>query len=258
MSVFTAIIGTTKFNQFREHPLRHIHYGTVMAEKKSLSPNTVSKNTLNNTTTIPRRRFIATATALTMGAAFNISTPRISRAQELDLDTALAPRVTGNPDAPYSIAEYFSLTCGHCADFHLTTYKEIKANLIDTRLIRFEYRDFPLDRVAIVAHALARAVPVAAYPSIIDTLLSRQQQWRDAPNPISELAQIARMAGIGQEAFASLLANRPLLEGIVEIAQQGSGDWGINSTPSFIINDSEVLAGNVGYEKFLDALGMPV
>ena len=71
---------------------------------------------------------------------------------------------------------------------------------------------------------------------------------------VSELAQIARVAGIGRDAFSELIGNRPFLEGIVAIAQQGYDTWGINSTPSFVINDKEVIRGDVGYDEFLDVL----
>ena len=91
-----------------------------------------------------------------------------SFADELDLETALAPRVIGDPDAPLLIAEYFSMTCGYCANFHISTYPLVKKNWIDTGKAQFEYRDFPLSELAIYAHALARAVPEAAYEGMLD------------------------------------------------------------------------------------------
>ena len=43
-----------------------------------------------------------------------------------DLETALAPRTIGNPDAPIRMEEYFSLSCSHCANFHNGTFKDLK------------------------------------------------------------------------------------------------------------------------------------
>lgn len=46
----------------------------------------------------------------------------LAMAADLDLEKALSPRIFGNADAPIHVVEYFSMTCGHCANFHVTTY----------------------------------------------------------------------------------------------------------------------------------------
>ena len=171
-----------------------------------------------------------------------------------DLEAALAPRILGNPDAPILMAEYFSLSCSHCANFHHGAFKDIKANWIDTGKVRFEMRDFPLRGPAIYAHALARSVPANAYSGMIDILFKKQRDWAASEDPLGELARIARIAGIGQDAFTEIVQNRPLLEGIVAIAQNGYNKFNINSTPSFVINEDRVLRGSGDYNRFLSVL----
>jgi len=199
---------------------------------------------------LPRRRFMALGGAGLMLAGTGTAPAWAA----IDLETALAPRIYGDPDAPIHIAEYFSMSCGHCANFHLNTYPKLKAEWIDTGKARFEYRDFPLRGPAIYAHALARAVPVEAYESMIDILLRQQQAWAGADDPVSALARIARIAGIGNDAFVEIIQNRPFLEGIVAIAQKGYETWEINSTPSFVINDQDVIRGDKGYDAFISVL----
>ena len=46
------------------------------------------------------------------------------------------------------------------------------------------------------------------------------------------------------------MRNRELLEAIVALRQEGTDDWQIASTPSFVSNDDEVLSGNMTYEDF--------
>lgn len=171
-----------------------------------------------------------------------------------DLEAALAPRILGNPDAPILMAEYFSLSCSHCANFHHGAFKDIKANWIDTGKVRFEMRDFPLRGPAIYAHALARSVPANAYSGMIDILFKKQRDWAASEDPLGELARIARIAGIGQDAFTEIVQNRPLLEGIVAIAQNGYNKFNINSTPTFVINEDRVLRGSGDYDRFLSVL----
>ena len=199
-----------------------------------------------------RRRAVLSGMAAASGLAL-LGPGRAMAA--FDMETALAPRIVGDPDAPIHMAEYFSLSCGHCADFHLGTFKRLRAEWIDTGRVRFEYRDFPLPGPAIYAHALARAVPVDAYESLLDILLRKQQQWSRADDPVSELAKISKIAGIGKGGFADIIQNRSFLEGIVAIGQEGYRTWSIDSTPSFVVNDKDVIRGNVDYGEFLEVLG---
>ena len=59
--------------------------------------------------------------------------------------------VLGDPKAPVTIVEYASLTCSHCAHFHIQILPEIKKKWIDTGKVKLVYRDFPLDQVAVKA-----------------------------------------------------------------------------------------------------------
>ncbi|MAJ35793.1 MAG: hypothetical protein CBC12_11635 [Candidatus Puniceispirillum sp. TMED52] len=205
-----------------------------------------------------RRHFLiaSMATGMSFGIA-GLATPFLSRqgfAQDFNIDAALSPRIIGDPDAPILIAEYFSMTCGYCAQFHLDTYPEVKTNWIDTGKARFEYRDFPLSELAVYAHALARAVPEAAYEGMLDILLSQQSKWAASQYPLLELQDMARIAGINEDEFSGMMNNRPYLEGIVKIAQDGYDRFEINSTPTFVINDKEVIAGFKPYDEFEEIL----
>ena len=208
------------------------------------------KQTSKNTPLITRRAFVGAAAA---SAAFSILPTGALHADDM-LENALSPRVIGNADAPIHVAEYYSMTCGHCADFHNNTYPKVKAKLIDEGVVRFELRPFPLDGLALRAHALVRAVPETKFFPLVKMLLAKQPVWARAADPVAELQKMARLAGIGADEFNSILQNRPLLEGIVSQRQKGIDKWQISSTPSFVVNDDSVLAGNMSYEEFAEAL----
>ena len=204
-------------------------------------------------TNLHKRRFILNS----MGAIICASSLGLKQAKAVELKDALSPRAVGDPAAPLRIIEYFSLSCSHCADFHRDTYPSLKREWIDKGKAHFEYRDFPLQGPAIYAHALARIVPQEAYEDMLTTLFERRQDWAGAQNPVAELSRIARTAGIGQNTFIKeVVQNRPLLEGIVKIAQEGYEEWQINSTPSFVINETEVVRGNMNYDSFLEVLNI--
>ena len=177
-----------------------------------------------------------------------------SLAADDPLERSLSPRIIGDASAPIHVAEYYSMTCGHCADFHNNTYPKVKSKLIDEGLVRFEMRPFPLDGLALRAHALVRAVPESKFFPLVKMLLAKQPVWVRATDPVAELQQMARLAGVSAEEFNSIMRNRPLLEGLVNLRQQGIDAWKVSSTPTFVVNDNMTLAGNMDYDEFAEAL----
>ena len=90
-------------------------------------------------------------------------------------DTKLPEIFIGEKNAPIVIKEYFSLTCSHCASFHKNTYPKVKKELIDTGKVKFEFIDYPLDRLAMFAASIARSIPSESYVETTSLLLSNQK-----------------------------------------------------------------------------------
>jgi len=199
---------------------------------------------------MPRRRFVA----MGVGASALLAAMPNALASDDLVERALSPRFVGSNDAPIRVAEYYSMTCGHCADFHNNTFPKVKAKLIDEGIVRFEMRPFPLDGLALRAHALVRAVPETKFFPLVKMLLARQPVWVRAADPVAELQKMAKLAGISADDFNDIMRNRPLLEGIVDLRQKGMDDWKIASTPSFIVNDDLLIPGNKDYDEFAEQL----
>lgn len=85
------------------------------------------------------------------------------------------------------IVEYASATCPHCAEFHEKVLPHIKSEYIDTRKVRFIFREFPLDKLAMGALMLARCVPDDKYFPTIDMMFRRQQTWSKIGNLADKL-----------------------------------------------------------------------
>ncbi len=74
-----------------------------------------------------------------------------------DVDTSMIKEMSiGNPDAAVTVIEYASFTCPHCASFHASSFKQLKADYIDTGKINFIYRDVYFDRLGLWAAIVAR------------------------------------------------------------------------------------------------------
>ena len=188
--------------------------------------------------------------ALLLGVASLFVMPLSAHAADPSVVHVTSPRILGKADAPITVIELFSMTCSHCANFHNNTFPDVKKRLIDTGMVRFEMRPFPLDQVALRAHALARALPQNKYFPMVSMLLKDIDRWARNPDPLAALLQMARLAGMSAAEFDAVMNNRPLLEAIVAMRQEANRTWQIEATPSFVINDKTILSGDLSYEDF--------
>lgn len=160
-----------------------------------------------------------------------------------DLDTSSIPdMVLGNPDAPVTMIEYASFTCPHCATFHNTVYKQLKADYIDTGKIKFVYREVYFDRPGLWASMVARCGGQERFFGIVDLLYRGQPEWARAGEPaaiVDELRKIGRLAGLDNDVLESCLQDATMAQTLVAWWQENGDRDGINSTPSFMINGTK-------------------
>ncbi len=160
--------------------------------------------------------------------------------------------VMGKQDAPITIVEYSSLTCPHCAQFHEMTLPRLKAEWIDTGKAKLILRDFPLDPLAQAA-AMISHCSGDRYFTFIESFFHYQPQWTRSPSPIDALATMARMGGMNESQVESCLNDRSLLDAINARKVDSVQTYGINLTPSFLIN-GKLVAGDLPYDQFAKIL----
>jgi len=194
-------------------------------------------------------------------AAHGWGYPAPAAAQQPPADR-LAPRregddfAMGNPDAPVVVIEYASLTCPHCARFHVDVLPQVKAKYIDAGTVKFVYRDFPLDRVALQAAQVARCLPPDRYFGLLDVLFRQQEQWtagRDPSAMIERVKQYAALAGLPRERAAACAEDAEQQAKLVAGAQAGEKQYGVNSTPTLVVNGKRHVGGT-GFEELDRAL----
>ena len=113
---------------------------------------------------------------------------------ELLKPPALGEMALGADDgAKVTLIEYASATCPHCAAFHKDVWPKLKADYVDTKKIRFIFREFPLNDAALAAFMLARAAPKESYFPMIGVFFDTLENW--AQNPAEGLLNIAKQAG---------------------------------------------------------------
>ena len=170
-------------------------------------------------------------------------------------DLRMAERSLGAADAKVVVTEWFSLTCTHCAAFQKETFGQVRAKLIDTGRVRYVWRDFPLDQVALTAAMVARALPPERYEPFITALLASQDRWAFARgvNSTDELAKFAALAGLSRASFDKTIADTGLKQAILAAQDEGEKKFGVSSTPTFVMN-GKPTSGAVSYDDFAKAV----
>ena len=157
----------------------------------------------------------------------------------------------GDPDAPVKVVEYASFTCPHCAAFHADTFKDFRAQYIETGKVHFTYREVFFDRYGLWAAMVARCAGPERYFGVADLIYRNQSGWARAGDPAEVVAQLKRIgaqAGLGQAELDACLEDGATAQALVEWYQANAASDGIRSTPSFLV-DGELHAGNMSLSQ---------
>lgn len=158
-------------------------------------------------------------------------------------------RAIGRPDAPVTVIEFHSMTCGNCARFHNEVFLRIKTEFIEPGLVRFALRDFPLDRVALEAAAMVHCAGPDRFEALVTLVYQQKEAWAHAPQPRDHLRRFSQLAGVSAERLEACWADPVFLRPILEMRLAAEREHGVNSTPSFLIN-GRLHRGVLTFEQF--------
>jgi protein-disulfide isomerase len=181
------------------------------------------------------------ATSVSPAAAQNVPL------KDLLAEQALPDVWEGSENAPVTIIEYASMTCGHCAHFHETTYPALKSKYIDTGKVRFTLREFPLNPPAVAGFMLARCAGDKR-GAMIGLLFSQLSNWAADNNIVQNLSKLVRQTGMSEEKFNACLADRDLYAKVTQVYDNAAKKYGVNATPTFFIN-GERVPGAISIEE---------
>ena len=181
-------------------------------------------------------------TTASVAAPAAAQTPAAAQAAGIPAGLAIEPgdRVLGNRDAAVQIIEYASLTCPHCANFKLNIFPQVKAAWIDTGKVRYVYRDFPLDQVALQAALVARCAPEDRAFPLLEALFQTQGQWATASEPVAAIRRIGRLAGLSDERITECLGDQAMQTQVLQQRLTGSQVFNVQATPTILINGQQV------------------
>ena len=148
--------------------------------------------------------------------------------------------VIGDLDAKIEIIAYESLTCSHCADFHINIFPSLKRDYIDTGIAKVEFRHFPLDGAAFNASKIAQCKNDGS-SDILNVLYLNQSKWIKG-NTVDEVNNNLKkfLASEGLDVnFNKCTTNKDIEEFVLNDRIEGVKKFNVNSTPTIIINDKK-------------------
>ena len=172
----------------------------------------------------------------------------------LNINAEIKRIISGNESAKITIIAYESLTCSHCADFHINVYPQLKKEYIDTGLAKIEFRHFPLDLAAFNASKIAQCKSNLSL-KILESLYSNQQAWvkgNTAEEININLRKFLEKDGFKID-FEKCINNKEIEDFVLNDRIEGSKNFKVNATPTIIIN-GEKFEKSLNYKNLKKSL----
>ena len=164
----------------------------------------------------------------------------------------------GNSDAKVTVNVFSSLTCPHCANFHIEVFNNLKKDYIDKGLVKFEHHAFPLDLAALNAEIVVRChADINKNFKLLEEMYNKQKFWAVGSdiNKINELLKkVGEDFNLTNEKINNCLKDEKAQEDILNQRIEAQKQYKIESTPTIIINEKKYTS-KIDYKifrKFID------
>lgn len=146
--------------------------------------------------------------------------------------------IYGDIDAPITIVEYASLTCSHCAAFHIDVLPELKKELLDTGRAKLVFRNFIRGPYDMAGAAFARCEDdMEKAKKWHGLFFDRQQDWyKQGVEPMQELAFLARKSGVSRAKFDQCAVNKDVQKYLKDMLDEATTKLQITATPTVYVN----------------------
>ena len=150
--------------------------------------------------------------------------------------------VEGSNDATVKIKIFSSLTCPHCANFHMEVVPQIKKKYVELGKVQLIFIDFPLDQAAFNASKLLHCIDKKKQIEFLDSIYEKQSKWTAGTN-IEEinnnLKNMVKNHGIDAKQFNECLNNESIADKIINGRINANQKYAIESTPTIVINEKK-------------------
>ena len=159
----------------------------------------------------------------------------------------------GNENAKVTVKVFSSLTCPHCANFHIKIFQKLKIDFVDKNKVKYEHHAFPLDLAALNAEKVLGCVENDEKKlKLLNELYKNQDSWASGSdiNSINQkIFKISNNYGLNNDKNNSCLNDQNLEDEILNGRINANKKYSIEATPTIFINEKK-YNGKHNYEDF--------
>jgi protein-disulfide isomerase len=148
---------------------------------------------------------------------------------------------------------FSSLTCPHCADFHVKIYEQLEKEYISVGKVKFEHHSFPLDLAALNAEKILQCNTNSQVDfKFLTKLYKKQNKWStgsDINTINNSIKVIGKEFSLTENEMDRCLADKKLEEKILNERIEATKNYKVSSTPTIYINEKK-YKGSRDYKSF--------
>ena len=149
----------------------------------------------------------------------------------------------GKQNAKVKVKVFSSLTCPHCASFHIKIFNKLKEEYIDNNKVYYEHLSFPLDLAALNAEKIIKCASNKDIAfKLLDSIYRNQNKWavgEDINKINNSLINLSVKFDLKKEKLNECLKDENLQDQILSQRIEAQRNYKISSTPTIFINDKE-------------------
>lgn len=156
----------------------------------------------------------------------------------------------GSDSALVEVSEFADYQCPACQQFETIQFPSVQQQLIATGLVRWRYRDFPLDmhpHSRVAAHAAACAEEQGKFWELHRAIYEAQPEWSASRNAAGKFSGYARQAGLDGAKYDACMESAKYAGRIQASLDEGLR-LGVGSTPTFLIG-GRLYPGAIGSDS---------
>jgi len=158
-----------------------------------------------------------------------------------------------NSNSMVVVKVFSSLTCPHCADFHLKIYEELEKEYISVGKVKFEHHSFPLDLAALNAEKILQCNANSQVNfKFLNEIYKKQNKWSAGSNINiinNSIKAIGKEYTLTENEMNRCLADKKLEKKILNERIEATKNYKVSSTPTIYINEKK-YKGTRDYESF--------
>jgi protein-disulfide isomerase len=143
----------------------------------------------------------------------------------------------GSDTAKVEVSIYADFQCPGCQQFETIQFPTVRQQLIETGLVRWRYRDFPLamhPHARVAAHAAACADEQGRFWPMHDALYASQSTWSPMRNAVGAFSDLAKSIGVEVSRYDECMQSAKYAGRIQASSAEGI-KLGVTGTPNFLI-----------------------